>query len=270
MRWEHGSRMVAARGLSGKSGQQAGQGGGNNGPSLFAATDPPMFASLRKALSLGIPPEATHHPASLQEVAHWAAARGMVLEPDEVPGGYALSGQQAGVAWRIECGTPTRSYIQGMELRGGADTGAPPALAVMVLGRALQESLEGRAGSESAGPGPVDEEVRWLAATEEVAWEDLPPAFVRHYAVLSTRIESAQRWLHPELVSLLMNGLPVTSALDEAGAAPADRPFVMMLSHGHVYLRMAHANQSLQSLAQGVDILVAAARSAVKGFSRSH
>lgn len=233
-----------------------------------------MFASLRKALSLGIPPEETHHPATLEEVAHWAAARGLWLEPDEVPGGYALSGQQGGVAWRIECGTPTRSYIQGMELRGGADSGAPQGVAVMVLGRALQESLEGAACGEGTDPGtldsgePVPEEVRWLAAGEEVAWEDLPAAFLRHYAVLSDRIEPAQRWLRPELVSLLMAGLPATSAHDEAGAAPADRPFVLMLSQGHVYLRMAHASQSLQSLAQGIDILVAAARSAAKGLAR--
>lgn len=234
-----------------------------------------MFESIRKALSLGIPPEETHRPASAEEVARWAGAQQAVLEPDEVPGGFALSGQKDGVPWRMECGTPTRGYIQGLELRGGADARAWPDAAVMVLGRALQEHLESWAYARGPHPlsadteGQLPEEVRWLASLDEVAWDGLPPSFLRHFAVLSGQIDVAQRWLQPALVSRLLNGLPVTSGAQEAGALPAEQPLVLMLARGSVYLRMPHDAQSLQSLAHAVDILTTAARCASKGVSKS-
>lgn len=234
-----------------------------------------MFESIRKALSLGIPPEEAHRPATAQEVARWAEAQHAVLEPDDVPGGFALSGQAGGVPWRVECGTPTRSYIEGLELRGGADARAWPDAAVLVLGRALQEHLEGETYAQGMCPLPADaecqlpEEVRWLASLDEVAWDGLPPSFVRHFAVLSGQMELAQRWLQPALVSRLLSGLPVTSGADEAGALPAPQPLVLMLARGNVYLRMPHDAQSLQSLTHAVDILTTAARCASKGLSKS-
>lgn len=232
-----------------------------------------MFESIRKALSLGVAPEDAHRPATDEEVARWAAAQHAVLEPDDVPGGYALSGQAGSVPWRLECGTPTRSYIAGLELRGGADARAHPDAAVMVLGRALQEHLEGEVYARAGSPlhpdvqAQLPEEVRWLAAVDEVAWDGLPASFVRHFAVLSGQIDLAQRWLQPALVGHLLNGLPVTSGADEAGALPAPQPLVLMLARGNVYLRMSHDAQSLQSLSHAVDILTTAARCAAKGLS---
>lgn len=232
-----------------------------------------MFESIRKALSLGIPPQETHHPASTEDVALWAAAQRAVLDADDVPGGYAISGQAGGVSWRVECGTPTRSYIPGMELRGGAEAGAPREPAVMVLGRALQEQLEGEAYGQAAepllaeAPALLHEEIRWLATCDEVAWEALPASFLRHYAVLSRDVGWARRWVQPALVARLMNGLPATSAAEEAGAPPAAQPLVLMLSGGNVYLRMSHATQTLQSLSHGVDLLTLAARAATKRVS---
>ena len=229
-----------------------------------------MFDSIRKALSLGIPPEETHHPATLDEVARWAQSHQAVLESDGVPGGYALSGQAGAVVWRLECGSPTRSYITGLELRGGADARARQDAAVLVLGRALQEHLESEFFAVPASPLTQDaqaqlpQEVRWLAELDEVAWDGLPPSFVRHFAVLAADVDVARRWLQPALVSRLLDGLPVTSGAEEAGALPAPEPRVLMLSRGTVYLRMPHPTQALQPLAHAVDLLTTAARCAAK------
>jgi len=226
-----------------------------------------MFDRLRKALSPSGSSSAVR-PVSNQEVVRWAATQRLAVVPQAVEGHFDLGGDLSGHPWRLECGSPTRDYVRGLELRGRADMNADPDAAVMVLNRPLQEALEGNAYNaitdtlQTTVNASLPEEMRWLAMYEEVAWPGLPASFRQHFAVVAERIETAQRWIHAPLVSELLNFVEG----EGASAVRAQSPLLLMLVRGKVYLRMEHTQRSLPEIALATQLLLAAAQGALQNL----
>lgn len=224
-----------------------------------------MFDRLRKAFS---PSAATAaRPVTNKEVTRWAASQHLAIVPSATEGHFDLGGDVGGHPWQLECGTPTRDYVRGLELRGRADVGADPDAAVMVLNRSLHEALEGSAYNaitdtlQTTVNANLPEEMRWLAMYEEMTWPGLPASFRQHFAVVAERIEVAQRWIHAPVVSQLLNFLE-----GEHSAARAQSPLVLMLVRSKVYLRMEHTERSLPEIAHATQMLLIGAQAAMQNL----
>lgn len=227
-----------------------------------------MFDRLRKAFGTsGSQGSDLGRPATNRDVARWAAKQQLAIVAHSTEGHFDLGGDIHGHPWRLECGTPTRDYLTGLELRGRADVGADPDAAVMVINRPLQEILEGTAYTaitdtlQTAVSSSLPEEMRWLSMYEEMAWPGLPVSFREHFAVVAERIELAQRWIHAPVVSQLLNAVE-----GEGGSERAKSPMVLMLARGKVYLRMEHTQRSLAEIAHAKQLLLVAGQAALQNL----
>lgn len=225
-----------------------------------------LFKRLRNAFRFG-----SRHSPSLRgvtnaEVARWAAVQQVAIVPQAKDGHFDLGGDLHGRPWRLECGPAARDYVQGLELRGRADMNADPDAAVMVLNRALLESLEGLAYEaitdtlQTTVNEDLPEEIRWLAMYEEVSWPGLPASFRQHFAVVAEHAETAQRWVQAPLVSQLLDIAESEGADHERALSPV----LLMLVRGKVYLRMEHTRRTLAEVAYATHALLVAAQSAAQ------
>ncbi len=222
-----------------------------------------MFEKLKKVLAPQ--PRADAAPASVQaEMGEWAAERGIRLV--SVPGGtgFGLTGEIAGKPWKLESGASVRDYITGQEVRARAEIKVNEEPTVIVMNRALRETLEERAYGmytdslqTDIQPGLI-EEMHWLASYPEVGWDSLPKEFAQRYAVMSDRRGQAMIWLVDELVDMLVRW-------PEAGI-DSRVPFMVMLMRGKVHLRMQFTPPNLPTLAHAVQLLLACAESASASF----
>ena len=206
-------------------------------------------------------------PVTNRDVSRWAAQQRLAIVTHATDGHFDLGGDIHGHPWRLECSTPTRDYVQGLELRGRADVGADPDAAVMVINRPLQELLEKRTYDEitdtlqTAISSSLPEEMRWLSMYENVEWPGLPASFREHFTVVAERIELAQRWVHAPVVSQLLNAVE-----GEGGAERAQSPMVLMLARGRVYLRLEHTQRSLAEISHAKQLLLVAGQAALQNL----
>lgn len=226
-----------------------------------------MFDRLRKAIGAFGGAAIPGRPVGNREVSRWASQQQLAIVAHPTEGHFDLGGDLYGHPWRLECGAPTRDYVQGMELRGRADVGADPDAAVMVINRPLQDLLESREYAaitdtlQTAVSSSLPEEMRWLSMYEEVAWSGLPASFRDHFTVVAERIEHAQRWVHAPVVSQLLNAVE-----GEGGAMRAQSPMVLTLARGRVYLRLEHTQRSLAEIAHAKQLLLIAGQSALQNL----
>ncbi|WP_440109072.1 hypothetical protein [Acidovorax sp. BL-A-41-H1] len=200
------------------------------------------------------------------EVARWAATQQLAIVLQATDGYFDLGGDLHGRPWRLECGPAARGYVRGLELRGRADMDADTDAAVMVLNRALLESLEGLAYEaitdtlQTTVNADLPEEIRWLAMYEEVSWPGLPASFRQHFAVVAEHAETAQRWVQAPLVSQLLD----IAESEDVDQDRAQSPVLLMLVRGKVYLRMEHTRRTLAEVAYATHALLVAAQSAMQ------
>lgn len=225
-----------------------------------------LFNRLRNVFRSG-----TRHGASIRgvtnaEVARWAAVQQLAIVPQATDGHFDLGGDLHGRPWRLECGPAARDYVDGLELRGRADIDADPDAAVMVLNRALLDSLEGLAYDaitdtlQTTVNADLPEEIRWLAMYEEVSWPGLPASFRQHFAVVAEHAETAQSWVQAPLVSQLLD----IAESEDADHERAQSPVLLMLVRGKVYLRMEHTRRTLAEVAYATHALLVASQSAMQ------
>jgi len=198
-------------------------------------------------------------------VSEWALRQGLAISERGDGQGFSLTGAIAGNAWKIECGTPSRDFIRGDELRARAQLDLDGEVSVLVFNRPLKESLEKKAYriytdmlQTSVGP-LLTEEMRWLAMYQEVGWGSMNPAFWSRYSVLASRRDDAMAWLEPELSNLLLHW--------PEPAPQVTTPFVLMLLRGNVYLRMEYAPSDLPTLQHAAAIFTRACQSALNGLT---
>jgi hypothetical protein len=229
-----------------------------------------MFDKLKKAL-LGQETPAAATPAPVVQnsafapVSEWAKAQGFSFAGMPGAQSFSLHGKVAGKPWRMEVGKPSRAYIRGEELRARAELGLNEDIAVMVLNRALKESLEKQAYERytddlqtSVDPN-LPEEVRWLAMFEEYHWDALSRMFFSRYAVLADDRDHAVKWVDPVLANQLLTW--------SAPAPGPDVPFMMMVLRGKAYLRMQQAPNDMATLQHAAQVFTAACESAVGAFT---
>lgn len=176
-----------------------------------------------------------------------------------------MTGRLVGKPWKLERGRPSRNFIVGEELRARAELGISDEVSVLVMNRALKESLEKRAYQmytdtlQTTADPNLPEEMRWLAMYEEVGWDALSTAFLQRYAVLSDERSHAELLIDVNLAALMMSW--------PEPAPDAQVPFMLMLMRGKAYLRMQYTPTDQATLAHAALIFSTACQSAVDGLS---
>lgn len=227
-----------------------------------------MFDRIKKAVfgGPGVLPRAAlaATPQAAAQVSKWANTRGLSVGVAD-GGGTSLNGMVGGKPWRLECGASSRDYIQGVELRARAELGVNPDASLVVMNRSLKDMLEKRAYSvytddtQTLVDPKLSEEMRWLALYPEAQWDGLPRGFWLRFAVMADQEERALAWLKPALAQLLLEWPQPSPALE--------RPFVLAVMRGRVYLRMEHLVQEVATLQHAAAIFVMACESAQAGLS---
>ena len=196
------------------------------------------------------------------EIDAWAKAAGHRFARAREGEGFVVDAAASGVAtqrpWRLEWGPPQRAYITGQELRIRIELGLPSSLQMLLMSRALMESLESEIFERSTQDlqTHVDmstpEEMRWLSmfAKSPLTQRALRP----HFGGVSNGPALLAGWVEGALAECL-----------EAAAATmlkAGPPFLLMTLRGRLYLRLQLAEVDPPTVAQAVDIFDAAIASA--------
>lgn len=169
-----------------------------------------------------------------------AKAKKMVFS--ERPGrrGYTLDYQIQGKPCKVERGSPSRQYVQGVELRARCDLGVSPHAVLMVVNRHLKKSLDENTYSaftdtmETMVNTNLPEEIMWMTMYGEVGWQDLGERFINDYCILAEDKHHARAIVDAPLVQALTTW-PVHSLT---------RPVIFMLMRGRLYMRMQFDDDS--------------------------
>jgi len=189
------------------------------------------------------------------DMALWAEQRQYPFR--SVPGeGFVIDGRVAGTDWRLEWGPSQRDYVQGSELRLRAELALSPSLQLVVMNRALQESMESAMFEQAVESvqtridNETPPETRWL-----VMFPKLPGADMGALRENFVAVSSMRTWLQVWLQG------PLTAALAATASAPAD-PVVLMISRGRLTLRTALPTPDVASLQPWLRLFETAIREA--------
>lgn len=197
-----------------------------------------MFQRLKQLFR----PRPLLSPSADSPVSRWATSQFLLVRPGE-SGRFSIDGQLQGFPFRVECGEPSRPYIEGLELRALVDLILPPVGHVVVMSRVVQDALAGLVNGSSPPSWPSQDERRWFTHLEENRWSGPPEQFWARYTVRSDEPELAQRWLDHAAIEFLTLG-------DSEAAAKV--PVVISLRRGKCYLRV-----QINPQAQDADTLLA-------------
>ena len=227
-----------------------------------------MFDRLKKAFATT---EVSVRPsANDSAVSRWAATKGFGFTDAASAGDsnencFSLTGNIGHKPWRLDCGKSSRDYIRGDEIRARAELQLNDAVSVLVINRALKESLEKRAYAmytdtlQTIAEASLPEEMRWLAMYPEAHWDSLPPEFWERYSVSAEKRDQAMAWIDPQLAGLLMNWpRPATNA---------QVPLILMIRRGKAYLRMQYTPADIPTLAHAAQIFTYACELGVSGLT---
>jgi len=171
----------------------------------------------------------------LSEVEAWAKRRGHGFKRVRNEDGFVIDGLLEGKPWRIEWGASQRAYIEGHELRLRMELDLPGEAQMLVLSRALMDSLERKTFEEFTDNVQTQigtktpEEMRWLVMFPKVDLGNLRTLRNRFGAVASMPATGLS-WLEGPLANMLENA---------AGEwLHDDQPFLLMTLRGRAYLRM--------------------------------
>ncbi len=189
------------------------------------------------------------------DVALWAEQRQYPFR--SVPGeGFVIDGRAAGTDWRLEWGPSQRDYLLGTELRLRAELALSSSLQLVVMNRALQETME-QAMFEQAVESvqtridnDTPPETRWLVMFPKLAGADMGALRENFVAVASLR-----NWL-----SAWLQG-PLTVSLAAMAIAPTV-PVVLMVNRARLTLRTAMPSPDVASLQPWLRLFETAIREA--------
>ena len=234
-----------------------------------------MFQRFKKLFSSSSIEDNSRNFEETAKLEAWAEAQGYVVNYPEHAGArkgeavsFFIDAQTDGKPWRMECGTPSRDFIRGEELRFRADLGVLDSVSAVVMNRPLKVALEKRAyqlytdSLQTTLDPKLPEEMRWLAIYQEAGWPGSPDALWDRYAVLAGQREHAQSWLTPNLVEALLQW--------PLGGPTADVPFTLLLLRGKCYLRMQLVDRDSMVLKHATKIFRIACQSALDNVAQSH
>ncbi len=158
-----------------------------------------MFSAIKRLI--GVSPKVVDQGGVL---AAWAKAEGHAFK--HVTGrkpGYVVETKRG---WRAEWGASQRSlYIHGQELRFRSESSMPHDVQMVMLTRALAQTLETDVFSRYTNDmqtqidNSLPDEMRWLAMHPQV---DTPqsPLLAKRFVILSNSVEVSQLWLDTTLI----------------------------------------------------------------------
>ncbi|HET8871894.1 MAG TPA: hypothetical protein VFM48_15730, partial [Aquabacterium sp.] len=161
-----------------------------------------MFSAIKRLIGSGA--KVVDQSAVLSA---WAKAEGHAFK--HVSGrtsGYVVETKRG---WRVEWGASQRKlYIRGQELRFRSESSMPHDVQVVMLTRALAQTLETDVFSRYTNDmqtqidTSLPDEMRWLAMHPQV---DTPqsPQLAKRFVILSNAVEVSQLWLDDTLVRAL-------------------------------------------------------------------
>jgi hypothetical protein len=161
----------------------------------------------------------------------WAQGRQLEGRPVRDDEAVVVEGRSGSVAWRLEWGPAQRSYVTGHELRLRAELGGASDLQMVVLDRALQESMERAVfdqyveGVQTRIDDQTPPEMRWLVMYPKLGGPELGRLKDRFAAV-----GNSKNWLTKWV------GGPLADAL-LAQELPDRTPVVLMVARGRLLLR---------------------------------
>ena len=172
-----------------------------------------------------------HAQGSLTAVRQWAQARDGQFRAVHDGDGFVIDGRSGQTAWRMEWGPSQRSYVAGRELRLRAELGVAADLSLLVMNRALQESMESAVfeqyveGVQTRIDEQTPPEMRWLVMFPKLARQEMGCLHENFVGVASSKIWLAQ-WIDGSLCAALAG-----QALEAA------HPMVLMVGRGRLVLR---------------------------------
>jgi hypothetical protein len=195
------------------------------------------------------------------QVAAWARQRGHTWKREKDGDGFAIEGHLDATPWRLEWGRPQRPYIAGHELRLRMALGLPPDLQMLVMTRALKETLENEAfehaapshGTQAGTAGA--EEMRWLALFPKISFAG-SKILRSSFAGVSSLPHEGPTWLE----GALAHGLERATSTWLA----AQPPFLLMTLRGRIYLRLQLGAVEPGDVAAAVDLFEIAADAALR------
>ncbi len=198
------------------------------------------------------------------EIAAWAARRGDVFKRERDGHGFAVEGQLADRAFRLEWGQSQRAYIRGHELRVRMPLDLPPDLQLLVVTRSLQDTLEKTAfdqfthGNQTELGSATPEETRWLVMFPKIGFESSKLLLATFAGVSSVPAEGSA-WIDG----------PLGRALERAAGTflTARPPFVMMSLRGKLYLRLELGSAEENDIAAALALSETAAAAALRVFN---
>ncbi len=188
-------------------------------------------------------------------IAPWAESRQYAFRGvhDE---GFVIDGRLGATPWRLEWGPSHRPYIHGQELRLRAELGLGAELQLVLMNRALQESMEKAVfdqyveGVQTRIDNQTPPEMRWLVMFPKLAGTDMPLLRERYVA-----LASVQGWLKHWLEGPLSHGLAALRIEPET-------PLVLMIGRGRLMLRTALPDADVNGLQGWVRLFETAMREA--------
>ncbi len=223
-----------------------------------------MFDRIKAILNqpvLGTGPKGGRDAAA--SIPAWAKASGFKYE---VRGGdgYILQGEYDKRPWALEMGPSTRDFIIGRQLRGNIGLDVNPKVAVVVMSRALKDSLDELVfklytdSVQTMASADMPDEMRWVTVFDEFGWEGPPLALWQRYSVMADRRANATALLDEQLSQALMAWTDQESALAV--------PFTLNLFRSKMHIRMGYQPPTLATVQFALGVLLTACETAELEF----
>ncbi len=192
----------------------------------------------------------------------WARAAGHTVHRLREAGGHegvVVTPRAESPRWRLEWGTPQRSYFQVCELRMRGELGVQANLQMLLITAALMQRLEKQVFEQYTEDlqthidAQTPEEVRWLVLLRKLSGSHLG-ALRESFTVVGNLPAALSRWMSPELLGAL--GAARQSWLDDA------TDLTIVVQHRRMTLRMAMGEATPERLSAAVSLFEMALREA--------
>jgi hypothetical protein len=195
------------------------------------------------------------------EVSAWAKKRGHQFKRERDGDGFVIDGRFGELPWRLEWGTPQRTYIRTKELRLRMELGLPPDLQMLIVSKSLMEALEKQAFEQFTESNQTElgaatpEETRWLVMFPKIAING-SKTLRSTFAGVSSLQNEGPAWLDG----------PLAHALERAAGTLLRQtpPFVLMTLRGRIYLRLELSSVDETDVSAALALFETAANEALR------
>jgi len=194
------------------------------------------------------------------DVSEWARQQGHGFKRARDDEGFVVDGTFGDHSWRLEWGPPQRTYIDGHELRIRMAMKLSSNLQLLLLTRALMETLERETfdrytkSNQTLIDVSTPEEMRWLAMFPKIPPADLPKELRQRFALVASDANVGLQWIDPAFTQQLC--VVASRLLDH------EPPFVVMTLRGRLYLRLQLEEPKAAAVAHALALFQAAATAA--------